>query len=136
MRTYDELITLKTFDERFKYLLLSGVVGEETFGFDRYLNQKFYTSYEWKRIRREVIVRDEGCEMGLKDYPINGKILIHHMNPITVKDIKMQSKDILNPNFLVCVSKRLHNAIHYGDESVLLFNEPVVRTANDTCPWK
>ena len=135
IKTYSELMQLPTFEERFKYLQLSNKVGKETFGFDRYLNQNFYRSAAWKRIRDQVIVRDNGCDLGIGDRMIGGKILIHHMNPITDKDIVDQTSILLNPEYLICVSHNTHNAIHYGDEN-LLIKEPVIRTKNDTCPWK
>lgn len=135
LRTYSELITLPTFEERFRYLQLSGKIGEDTFGFDRYLNQKFYRSAEWKRIRDQVIVRDNGCDLGIEDRVIYGKILIHHMNPITVEDIRYMTDILLNPEYLICVTHNTHNAIHYGDEN-LIVKAPIVRTPYDTCPWK
>lgn len=135
IRTYSELITLPTFEERFRYLRLKGSVGEDTFGFDRYMNQKFYRSAEWKRIRDQVIVRDMGCDLGIEDRVIFDKVLIHHMNPITSKDIRYVTDMLLNPEYLICVSHRTHNAIHYGDED-LLVTVPIMRTPNDTCPWK
>ena len=135
IRTYSELITLPTFEERFRYLRLKGSVGEDTFGFDRYMNQKFYRSAEWKRIRDQVIVRDMSCDLGIEDRVIFDKVLIHHMNPITSKDIRYVTDMLLNPEYLICVSHRTHNAIHYGDED-LLVTAPVMRTPNDTCPWK
>ena len=134
-RTYSELIRLKTFEERFQYLQLRGSVGKETFGFDRYLNQNFYRSAAWKRVRDTVIVRDNGCDLGMEDRMIYGKILIHHMNPITDKDILNLTDILLNPEYLICVSHNTHNAIHYCDEN-LLIKEPTIRTKNDTCPWK
>lgn len=136
IRTYSELSQLKTFEERYRYLKLGGIVGQETFGFDRYLNQVFYTSKEWRSIRDKVIIRDNGCDLGIEEYEINGHmILIHHMNPITVEDILNREDHIFNPEFLICTTKRTHNAIHYGDES-LLPQKPVVRRKNDTCPWR
>lgn len=135
IKTYSELIKIPTFEERFQYLKLSGVVGKETFGFDRYLNQNFYRSAAWKRVRDQVIVRDNGCDLGIEDRIIYGKILIHHMNPINDKDILNLTDILLNPEYLICVSHITHNAIHYSDEN-LLANEPVVRFMNDTCPWK
>lgn len=135
IKTYSELITLPTFEERYRYLKLDGRVGEETFGFDRYLNQTFYKSKEWRAIRNEVIVRDNGCDLGIPDREITGMILIHHMNPITVDDILTQSDYLLNPEYLICTVKNTHNAIHYGDES-LLITAPIERRPNDTCPWK
>ena len=135
IKTYSELITLPTFEERYRYLRLRGSVGEDTFGFDRYLNQKFYRSAEWKRIRDQVIVRDFGCDLGIADREIHGKILIHHMNPIREKDIRYLTDILLNPEYLICVSHNTHNAIHYGNEDLLVKN-PITRTPNDTCPWK
>ena len=135
IKTYSELIEFPTFKERYRYLRLSGRVGKDTFGFDRYLNQNFYRSIEWKRVRDQVIVRDNGCDLGIEDRQITGKILIHHMNPITDKDILNLTDILLNPEYLICVSHITHNAIHYGDES-LLITEPTVRTKYDTCPWK
>ena len=135
MRTYSELARLSTFEERFRYLRLDGVVGRETFGFDRYLNQRFYSSVEWKRIRRDVIIRDNGCDIGIPDRTIGGRVLIHHMNPVSREDIVRASEKLLNPEYLVCVSHETHNAIHYGDES-LLVTVPPERKPNDTCPWK
>ena len=135
IKTYSELITLPTFKERYKYLQLSGTVGEETFGFDRYINQKFYRSQEWKRVRDFVIIRDNGCDLGVEGYDIHGKILIHHMNPIRIDDIRFLSEYLMNPEYLISTTLSTHNAIHYGDES-LLMAEPIERTPNDTCPWK
>ena len=135
IRTYSELITLPTFEERYKYLQLSGFVGEETFGFDRYLNQNFYRSQEWKRIRDLVIIRDNGCDLGIEDREIFGKIIIHHMNPINIKDIRDVSDYLLNPEYLICTTHQTHNAIHYGDDN-LLVKGPIERSPNDTCLWK
>ena len=135
IRTYSELITLSTFEERYKYLQLSSSIGEETFGFDRYLNQNFYRSKEWKRIRDFVIIRDNGCDLGIEDRTIYGKIIIHHMNPIRTKDIQDVSDYLLDPEYLICTTHQTHNAIHYGDENLLVRN-PIERTANDTCPWR
>ena len=134
-RTYSELSRLQTFDERFDYLQLNGVVGKDTFGFDRYFNQLFYRSKEWKRIRNIVIIRDNGCDLGCEGYDIYDKILIHHMNPISIEDINKSSDILLNPEFLICTSQLTHNAIHYGDKSQLI-KEPLIRTPGDTCPWK
>ena len=136
IRYYSELIQLPTFKERFEYLKLSGSVGKATFGYDRYLNQNFYKSREWKRLRDEIIVRDNGCEMGLEDYEIRGRILIHHMNPIVDDDIVNISEYLMNPDYLICVSHDLHNAIHYGNEDILRTKEYNPRRPNDTCPWK
>ena len=135
IRTYSELITLPTFQERFDYLKLDGKVGQDTFGFDRYLNQRFYSSGDWKRIRNKIILRDNGCDLGLDDYTILGGIFIHHMNPIMPKDIVDQTQFLLNPEYLIAVSRGTHQAIHYGAES-LLYNIPIERTQNDTCPWR
>lgn len=136
IRTYSELIQLHTFEERYEYLRLGGRVGEETFGFDRYLNQIFYSSPEWKRIRNIVITRDGGCDLAMPGREIIGnKILIHHMNPITKEDILKRSDLLLNPEYLICTFKNTHDAIHYGD-SDLLYKDPIVRTKHDTCPWK
>lgn len=136
MRTYSELMTLPTFEERFEYLKLDGQVGEDTFGFDRYLNQRFYRSEEWKQVRREVIVRDNGCDLAIPDREIFGRIIVHHMNPISVSDIDGNEKYILDPEFLITTFKLTHDAIHFGDESLLIATEPVVRTRDDTCPWR
>ena len=135
IRTYSELVQLQTFEERFDYLRLDGVVGKDTFGFDRYLNQQFYRSSEWKRIRNQVIVRDNGCDLGIDEYEIHGRILIHHMNPISIEDLQHMSDLLMNPEYLICVSHRTHNAIHYGDES-LIATVPIERSQNDTCPWR
>ena len=135
IRTYSELILLPTFEERFKYLQLNGRVGDDTFGFDRYINQKFYRSAEWKRIRDYIIVRDNGCDLAVDGYEIHGRILIHHMNPITISDIKFSTEYLMNPDYLICVTHNTHNAIHYGDEKQII-TWPIVRTKNDTCPWK
>lgn len=135
IKTYSELIALPTFEERYEYLRLNARVGEDTFGFDRYLNQNFYRSAEWRRIRDRVIVRDNGCDLAIDDRIIYGKILIHHMNPITDKDLFNLSDILLDPEYLICVSHNTHNAIHYGDGERLV-KDPIVRTKNDTCPWK
>ena len=135
IRTYSELITLYTFEERFKYLQLNGQVGESTFGFDRYMNQVFYRSQKWKSIRDFVIIRDCGCDLGVEGYDIHGKIIIHHMNPLSMRDIETESDFLLNPDFLICTTHNTHNAIHYGDEN-LLVTAPIERTKNDTCPWR
>ena len=135
IRTYSELITIPTFKERYEYLRLKGFVGEETFGYDRYLNQSFYRSKEWMDIRDYVIVRDNGCDLGIAGHEIRERILIHHMNPITKDDILRRSEFLLNPEYLISTIKSTHDAIHYGDEK-LLTDEPIIRTKNDTCPWK
>lgn len=135
IRTYSELIILPTFLDRFNYLKLGGLVGKETFGFDRYLNQTLYRSAEWKRFRREIIIRDNGMDLALDGYEIFGKIMVHHIDPLTIQDIIRRDPKIFDPENVICVSMNTHNAIHYGDES-LLITEPIVRTKNDTCPWK
>lgn len=135
IRSYSELCTLNTFEDRYKYLQLSGAVGKDTFGFDRYLNQIFYRSQEWKSVRDKVIIRDDGCDLGVKGYEIHGRIYIHHMNPIMLKDIEQRTDLLLNPEYLISTTHSTHNAIHYGDESLLPL-VPKERSANDTCPWK
>lgn len=135
IKTYTELITFPTFEERFQYLQLNSEVGSETFGFDRWLNQVFYRSYQWKRLRDEIIIRDNGCDLGVEGFEINRRIIIHHMNPISINDIEKETDLLLNPEFLICTSHNTHNAIHYGDEK-LLITAPVERRRNDTCPWK
>lgn len=135
IKTYSELIKLPTFEERFEYLRLDGVVGEETFGFDRYLNQIFYRSQKWKSIKNKVIVRDLGRDLGIEGYEIYGRIIVHHMNPIDTNDIRYESDFLIDPEYLICTTHNTHNAIHYGDES-LLIKAPVERTKYDTCPWK
>lgn len=135
IKNYSELSLLPTFEERFEYLKLEGAVGADTFGFDRIFNQKFYQSYEWKTMRNEIIVRDLGCDLGIEDRQIFGRILIHHMNPISLKDISNATKFLLNPEYLICVSHDTHNAIHYGDIR-LVKKDLVERKPNDTCPWK
>lgn len=134
IRDYRELSRLDEFVERFRYLSLRGVVGETTFGHDRYLNQMFYRSSEWKSLRHQIIARDNGCDMGVPGYEIHDKIIIHHMNPMTVDDFSVNGEDILNPNFLITVSHRTHNAIHYGDEKQLP-KEFVPRRPGDTLLW-
>lgn len=135
IKTYSELITLPTYEERFNYLKLEGVVGEMTFGFDRYLNQKLYTSQEWKTVRNLVIVRDNGCDLACEGYEIYGKILIHHINPITVEDVINRNPIIFDLENLISTTHNTHNAIHYGDEN-LLIKGPIERTKNDTIPWR
>lgn len=135
MRSYEELIALPTFIERYKYLKINGTVGEETFGFSRYLNQIFYGSSDWKSVREKVILRDNGCDLGLEDRPIFGRILVHHINPITLKDLYDRNPKILDMNNLITVSNETHQAIHYGDESKL-FITLTERSPNDTCPWR
>lgn len=135
IRTYSELIKIPTFKDRFEYLRLDGKVGEETFGFDRYLNQIFYKSPEWKAARDFVIIRDQGCDLAMEGHEIFGRILVHHMNPISIEDIVNRSKYLLDPEYLICTIKNTHDAIHYGDGS-LLITGPIERTKNDTCPWR
>ena len=134
-RTYSELITLPTFEERYRYLQLKGSVGEETFGFDRYINQKFYNSQEWKNTRDYIIVRDQGCDLGIEGYEIHGRIYIHHMNPVLLKDMMYRTEYLTNPEYLITTTHSTHNAIHYGDEN-LLIKTPISRSKNDTCPWR
>lgn len=135
IKTYSELIQLPTFIQRYRYLKLTGQVGEDTFGYDRYLNQTLYHSREWRRFRRDIIIRDNGCDLGCDGYEITGQIIVHHINPITLKDIEQRNPMILDPENVISTIHNTHNAIHYGDES-LLMTEPLVRTKNDTCPWK
>lgn len=135
IRTYSELISIPTFEGRFKYLQLNGEVGVETFGFDRYLNQNLYRSQRWKRIRDSIIIRDNGCDLACEGYEIHGRILIHHINPITVEDIIKENPIVFDPENLITTVHNTHNAIHYGDES-LLITGPIERRTNDTCPWK
>ena len=136
IRTYSELVRLPTFKQRYEYLRLGGSVGEDTFGFDRYLNQIFYKSKEWNRIRDQVIIRDHGCDLGLDGYEINDRILIHHMNPITKADILERTEFLLNPDYLISTMKRTHDAIHYGTYESLTDVFAIERTKNDTCPWR
>lgn len=135
IRTYSDLFRLNSFEERYQYLKLNGAVGEETFGFDRFINQNFYKLPEWKAVRDFVIVRDNGCDLGIEGYEIRGKIFIHHMNPILPKDIETRSEFLLDPEYLISTTHSTHNAIHYGDES-LLIQAPIERSKNDTCPWR
>ena len=135
IRCYKELSRIDNYEERFRYLKLVGQVGESTFGFDRYLNQIVYSSKRWKQARNAVIIRDEGRDMGVEGYEIQGRIVIHHMNPISIEDAEKDRDFIYDPEFLICVSPITHNAIHYGDES-LLPKGPVDRFPNDMCPWR
>ena len=135
IRTYSELIKIPTFEERFQYLRLDGVVGESTFGFDRYLNQIFYRSARWKKVRDYVILRDNGCDLDMEGYEIYDRILVHHMNPITIRDIEHETEYLIDPEFLISTVHNTHNAIHYGDEK-LLPQLPIERKPFDTCPWK
>lgn len=136
MRTYSELILLPTFKERFEYLKLDGKVGEITFGFDRWLNQQLYNSKLWKDAKREVLIRDEGNDLGVDGHLITGKIFVHHMNPINKDDIIRKSDILLNPEYLISVCKRTHDAIHYGDFNLANQNGIIERKPNDTCPWR
>ena len=135
MKTYSELILLPSFEERFEYLRLKGFVGDGTFGFDRYINQIFYKSEEWKKIRREVIIRDNGCDLAVEGREIPKRVIIHHMNPLSKGDLVHMNDIVIDPEYLICVSHETHNAIHYGKESIAT-REPIMRSANDTCPWK
>lgn len=135
IRTYSELQRFETIEDRYKYLKLDGIVGEETFGFDRWLNQIFYKDPRWLEVRDIVIDRDNGCDLGVDGYDIHTKILVHHMNPVTKEDLLYNFDKLINPEFLICTSKRTHDAIHYGNLD-LLPPQPVIRTKNDMCPWK
>lgn len=135
IKTYSELSRLDAFEERYLYLKLNGTVGEETFGFDRFINQNFYKSPEWKVVRDFVIIRDNGCDLGVEGYEIHGRIYVHHMNPILPKDIISQNDILLDPEYLISTTQPTHNAIHYGDED-LLIKVPIERIKNDTCPWR
>ena len=135
VKSYSEMIALPTFIERYRYLRLGGQVGYETFGFDRWLNQKFYKDPEWLSVRDKVIIRDNGCDLGMEGHEIYGKILVHHINPITKEDILRRDPKLFDPENLICTIKNTHDAIHYGDESLLIV-APTIRTRNDTCPWK
>ena len=135
IKSYSQLKKLKTFKERYEYLKLAGKVGESTFGYDRYLNQLLYNSPRWKRVRREVIIRDEGCDLGHLDYEIKDMIIVHHINPITIEDIENEDENIYNLENLICTTDRTHRAIHYGDER-LLPQLPIERRPGDTCPWR
>ena len=136
MRTYSELLKLQTFEGRFNYLSLGGIVGDETFGFERYFNQKLYSSEEWRQVRRFVIVRDDGCDLGIPDLGIKGHIYVHHMNPISLDDIESHNPDIFDPEYLITVSLATHNAIHYGDANYLKTIEFIERKPGDTCLWR
>lgn len=135
IKTYSELIEIPTFEDRYEYLKLTGKVGEETFGFDRYLNQVFYRSKEWRDIRDYVINRDNGCDLAMEGHEIFGRVLIHHMNPIRKEDILRRSDFLLNPEYLITTVKLTHDAIHYGNKDLLMI-APAERTKNDTCPWR
>lgn len=135
MKTYTELSKFSTFEERFKYLKLDGIVGKETFGYDRYINQMLYKCPEWRSSRDKTIIRDNGCDLGIEDRVIHDKIIVHHMNPITVEDIVSRNPIVFDPEYLITTVLRTHNAIHYGNED-LLPKDLIERTPNDTCPWK
>ena len=135
IKTYSELITLQTFEDRFNYLQLRGKVGKSTFGHNRYLNQILYNSPEWRRFRNEIIIRDNGCDLACDGYKIYGRALIHHINPITVEDIVNRNPMVFDPENVITTVHSTHNAIHYGDES-LLPKSPIERKQNDTCPWR
>lgn len=135
IKCYTELSKLNSFEERYQYLRLKGSVGVETFGFDRYLNQVFYRSQRWKEIRDFVFIRDNGCDLGVEGYEIHGSFMIHHMNPITLKDIELESDFLIDPEYLISTIHNTHNAIHYGDDS-LLVTAPIERRKYDTCPWR
>lgn len=135
-KKYSEAITLNTFEERFNYLKLQGQIGSDTFGFDRYLNQMLYKSKEWKSIRDKIIIRDNGCDLGLPDHPIYGKIIVHHINPITIEDVKNNTLKLYDMNNLICTSIDTHNAIHYGSNNYTTKHQVIDRKPNDTCPWK
>lgn len=135
IRTYSELITFPTFKERLEYLRLDGAVGHDTFGFDRYLNQQLYNSQDWKRIRDKIIVRDNGCDLGIDGYFITGPVYIHHINPLLPKDLLYRTDYLMNPEYLICVSRKTHDAIHYGSNNLPCY-ELTERRPNDTCPWK
>ena len=135
-RRYSELIKLPTFEERYEYCRLDGEVGAETFGFDRYMNQMFYSSKEWRRFRRQILIRDNGLDLAFFDRPIIGKVFVHHLNPLTVDQLKFGGSELFNPENFVCVSFDTHQAIHYGDRSLITPSELTVRKPNDTVPWR
>ena len=135
-RTYTELVKIPDFMGRYEYLKLNGKIGEELFGYARYLNQVFYQSGRWKKVRRQVIIRDNGCDLGVEGHDIYGTIYVHHMNPINTKDIVNQTEYLMNPEYVISVRKKTHDAIHYGDETLIMEYMPIVRRPNDICPWK
>lgn len=135
-KSYRELIRLSGFEERFEYLKCNGIIGETTFGGHRQLNQILYSSDRWKKIRNDVIIRDDGCDLGHNDYPIVGNVYVHHINPITIEDILEDKPCVFDLNNLICTSFQTHNAIHYGNANGISSREPVTRRPNDTCPWK
>lgn len=134
-KSYNELLEKETFEDKFEYLKTNSKVGAETFGCNRYLNQQLYSSKEWKHVRNTVILRDNGCDLGVKDRIINGRIIVHHINPITVDDVLNRDKKVFDLNNLICVSEQTHNAIHYSDDSQII-KDYVGREPNDTIPWK
>lgn len=136
IRTYRELSQLLTFEERYEYLKLSSIIGDKTFGFERYMNQEFYRSPEWKRVRREVILRDNGCDLGVDGREIVDRIEIHHITPISLEDFENGSPLLLDLNNLICTSPSTHKAIHYGESNLITPSEPTIRRPNDTCPWR
>lgn len=135
IKTFSELIEIPTFEERFEYLKLGGFVGEETFGFDRYLNQNFYRSYEWRQLRNQIIIRDNGCDLACEDRDIFRRVIIHHMNPISTDDLIHNSDFLMNPEYLICTTKQTHDAIHYGNKDSLILT-PRERTPGDTILWR
>lgn len=135
IRCYNDLIQLKTFEERFQYLKINGKVGEETFGLDRYINQQLYKSQKWRSTRSRIIIRDDGCDLGIDGRQLDDYIVVHHMNPIALEDIEEERDIVFDPNYLICCSTRTHRAIHFGDEN-LLIRDPVIRRPNDTCLWR
>ncbi len=135
IRSYSGLLQFESFEERYRYLRLYGGVGQATFGYDRYLNQILYQSVEWKRLRDEIVIRDNGCDLGCEGFEIHGRILVHHIEPITAEDVVRRSSRVFDPDNLVLVSHNTHQAIHYGDEGLLILIPPE-RTKNDTCPWR
>ena len=135
IKTYSELMTIPTFEERYEYLRLDGVVGKATFGYDRYLNQILYTSKEWRRFRDDIIIRDNGCDLGMPGFEIPVRAIVHHINPITVEDVVNRHPKVFDPENVITVSHNTHEAIHYGNETLLII-APNERKANDTCPWK
>lgn len=136
MKTYDELVKFTSFEDRFNYIKLDGTVGIQTFGSERYLNQLLYHTKEWKTFRNKIILRDNGCDLGCPDREIYGRIIIHHINPISIEDILNRSSRVFDENNVICVSHMTHEAIHYGDENILVSSNLVERKPNDTCPWK
>ena len=135
IRCYNDLIQLKTFEERFRYLKINGKVGEETFGLDRYINQQLYKSQRWRSTRSRIIIRDDGCDLGIDGRQLDDYIVVHHMNPIALEDIEEERDIVFDPNYLICCSTRTHRAIHFGDEN-LLIRDPIIRRPNDTCLWR